>query len=75
VARGSWFHRLSHLFTRRTNSSDRIVQSGPGFRYYSPRVLISGHHDAKLSPRGVLAWRLAYAVVIVGGIVAIALSR
>ena len=51
------------------------MQSGPGFRYYSPRVLISGHHDAKLSPRGVMAWRLVYAVVIVGGIVAIALSR
>jgi hypothetical protein len=75
VARRSWFHRLIRLFRTRTNSSDHVVQSGPGFRYYSPRVLISGHHDAKLSPRGVLAWRLAYAVVIVGGIVAIALSR
>ena len=47
--------------------------TGGAARTYN--VLISGHRDQKLSPRGRLLWRLILFVVVAGGVALIWLSR
>ncbi|MHB8513237.1 MAG: hypothetical protein ACYDCC_13825 [Actinomycetota bacterium] len=57
----------------RSNESDHISWGRLGF-YYRVPTLISGHHDAPLSKKGLKLWHLILTAVIVGGIVLIYLS-
>lgn len=69
--------RLLSALRRRSASGDRIRPPAAGFADgYAPlRVLISGHRDARLSPRGRFIWWTVLAAVVIGGVVSIALTR
>lgn len=56
------------------HKGDRIMRgTGGAARTYN--VLVAGHHDSKLSPRGRLIWRLILFLVVAGGITLIWMSR
>lgn len=70
--------RLRRLFSirRRRNTGDRVLPATPGIAAPNmPAVLVSGHHDERLTPRARLAWAAFFGLLVAGGIVAIALTR